>query len=137
MDHPRFDIDKLEASSLCISVYNKALDIILWNKACEEHFRLRKADVTGKNLFSVFPFIEDDYRVSCLRGAFEGRSYFFPSIPSRFSKGFCTQYILPHQTENNKVLSVLNIVQNLNGTTPMTAGQMVSGLTTEKLFHSR
>ncbi len=136
MDHHRFDIDKIEASSLCISVYNKALDIILWNKSCEEYFHLHSSAVLGKNLFSIFPFIEDDYRVVCLRGAFEGRSYFFPSIPYRFSKGLHTQHILPFQVENNKVLSVLNIIQNLNGTAPMTAEQLVSGLLAEKLLQA-
>lgn len=136
MDHPRFDIDKIESSSLCISVYNKALDIILWNKACEDHFRLRGAEVLGKNLFSIFPFIEDDYRVNCLRSAFDGRSYFFSKIPYRFSKGLYTQYILPFRVENNKVLSVLNIIQNLNGAAPMTAEQLVAGLLAEKLLQA-
>lgn len=136
MHHHRFDIDKIEASPLCISAYNKTLDIILWNKACEEHFRLRSAEVLGKNLFSIFPFIEDDYRVVCLRGAFEGRSYFLPKIPYRFSKGVCTQYIHPFRAEAGKVQSVLNIVQNLNGTDSMTAEQIVSALTADSLVQA-
>jgi PAS domain-containing protein len=136
MDHHRFDIDKIEASSLCVSVYNKALDIIIWNKACEEHFRLRSAEVVGKNLFSLFPFIEDDYRVVCLRGAFEGRSYFFSKIPYRFSKGIYTQYILPFRVEGGKVQSVVNIIQDLDGTESMTAEQLVSGLSAEKLLQA-
>ncbi|HEY0066204.1 MAG TPA: PAS domain-containing protein [Flavisolibacter sp.] len=136
MDHHRFDIDKIEASPLCISVYNKALDIILWNKTCEEHFRLRRSEVLGKNLFSLFPFIEDDYRVKCLRSAFEGRSYFFRKIPYRFSKGLYTQYILPYQVESNKVQSVLNIIQNLNGVESMTSEQIISDLSAESLLRA-
>ena len=137
MNHLRFDLDKIEASSLCISVYNKALDIILWNKSCEEYFLLRSSDVLGKNLFSVFPFIEDDYRVTCLRGAFDGRSYFFSRMPYRFSKGIYTQYIRPYKTDGQNVQSVLNIVQNVNGINSMTAEQIISGLSAESLVAVR
>lgn len=128
MQQRRFDTDKLESSPLCISGYNKDLDIILWNKSCEEHFQLEKSQVLGKNLLSVFPFIEDDYRVKCLHGAFDGRSYFFRKMPYRFSKGLYTQYILPCQAEGEKVESVLNIVQNLKNTDSLTQEQMLASL---------
>lgn len=137
MDQRPFDTGKIETSPLCISGYDRDLSIILWNRSCEAYFRLTRSEVIGKNLFSLFPFIEDDYRVKCLRGAFDGRSYFFREMPYRFSKGLYTQYILPYQIESGKVRSVLNLVQNLDSAASMTAEQMIAGLAPGYVFDNR
>jgi PAS domain-containing protein len=129
MSQQPFDINKIENSPFCISVYNQKLDVLLWNRSCEDYFRIKKDDILGKGLLSAFPFIEDDYRTQCLRKAFEGRTYFFNKVPYRFARGTYTQYIGPFETEENKVQSVINIVQDLTpGKEPFTREQMLESI---------
>jgi PAS domain S-box-containing protein len=123
-----FDNKFIEAAPYSISAYNAGLKIILWNSACEERFGIKKETILGKDLLTVFPYMNDDYRVNCIRNAFKGKSYFFENIPYRFHKGFYTQYITPLQVTHNRVDSVVNIVHDLGQSLPLTKEQLLESL---------
>ena len=62
-----FSATLIEQSPDCISGYDAALNIILWNKACEKKFSIAKELAIGKSLLTLFPKIEKDHRVQCLQ----------------------------------------------------------------------
>jgi PAS domain S-box-containing protein len=97
-----FDNKFIEAAPYSISAYNAGLKIILWNSACEERFGIKKETILGKDLLTVFPYMNDDYRVN--------------------------QYITPLQVTHNRVDSVVNIVHDLGQSLPLTKEQLLESL---------
>lgn len=107
------DAHKIEQSPDCISAYDAELNILIWNRACEEKFGIPKEEALSRNLLHLFPHIEEDYRVGCFRKTLhEGESFFFPNLPLLYTEGVYSQAILPLHNEQKAVVGTLNIIRN-------------------------
>lgn len=107
------DAAKIEESTDCISAYDDDLKILIWNKACEQKYGISKEKALHRNLLHLFPHIEQDYRVQCLRKCGqEQESFFFSNLPLLYSTGFYSQAILPLHTSDETVIGSLNIVRD-------------------------
>jgi PAS domain S-box-containing protein len=114
MQDDLFDASLIEQAPDCISGYDAALNITIWNSACEKKFGLSKEQALGKPLLTLFPEIEKDHRLQCLqKAAQEGASFFFSNLPYLFEDGFYTQAIIPLHDKNRQVFRVLNIVRDM------------------------
>lgn len=78
-----------------ISAYDRKLRVIAWNKLCEKKFSITARDALGKNLLEIFPDVDNDYRVKCLKEcALEGKDFYFAGLPYLYTKGFYSQLII-------------------------------------------
>jgi PAS domain S-box-containing protein len=108
-----FDTLKIEQSTDCISAYDAELRILIWNRACEEKYGISKQDAIDHYLLQLFPHIEHDYRVACLRTCLrEGQTFFFPNLPFLYGSGVYSQAIVPLHNEGREVIGTLNIVRD-------------------------
>jgi len=107
------DINKLNGSEDCISIYNQQLVIMKWNPACEKAFRIEASKAVRSNLLDLFPQVKNDYRITCLRdSATSGKSFFFTSMPYEFSDGFYSQLILPMRDNSRAIWGTINIIHH-------------------------
>jgi len=106
------DINKVNQSIDCISMYDQDLVIMKWNRACEKRFRIESSHAVRKNLLDLFPHIKNDYRVACLRDSVKlGKSFYFPGLPFEFSEGYYTQLIMPLKDQFDLVWGTINIIR--------------------------
>jgi PAS domain-containing protein len=108
------DLKKIDNATECISAYDNSLHVTLWNRACVEKFHIEAKKIIGKYLVDLFPYIENDYRVGCLRtAANEGQSYYFPNMAYLYTEQqqFYSQLIKPLR-EGDKLIGVINIVRD-------------------------
>jgi PAS domain-containing protein len=107
-----FDTHKIEQSTDCVSAYDAELRILIWNKACEEKYGIPKEKAVHQSLLHLFPHVEHDYRIACLRTCLrEGQAFFFPNLPFLYGSGVYSQAIVPLHNEHHEVIGALNIVR--------------------------
>lgn len=105
------DLEKIGTTSDLVSQYDRDLRIILWNPACEKRFSISREQAIGKRLTELFPQVENDFRVVCLkRSANEGLSFFFSNMPYAHNNGFYTQVIQSLKI-NDQPAFTLNVIR--------------------------
>lgn len=105
----QIDLQKIETSPDYISGYDVQLNVVVWNQAIATKYSIPKADAIGRNIIELFPFIEGDFRLQCLRDSIsEKKMFFFSALPYTNEDRIYTQLIIPGREEHNfHVLSVV------------------------------
>jgi two-component system, NtrC family, sensor kinase len=114
MHLPTLNQQLIYNASECISAYDDRLFITVWNRACERKFGVSEKEAVGKQLFDLFPHIEKDYRVKCMKEAITlGKSFFFSNMVYQYTNQphYYSQYIRPFKHSTGTV-GVINIVRD-------------------------
>lgn len=112
MDFCTLDLNIIDRSTDCISVYDEDLNIKVWNKAVEKKYGIGAAEAIGENLFDLFPHVKDDYRVRCMKEALAvNKNFYFTGLPYVYGNGTYTQVILPFENSSDERF-VMNVVRD-------------------------
>ncbi len=107
--------EKLNDSSIDrVMAINTKHEIIAWNKTSELLTGLSKGDVTTKNLFQIFPQINNDVEmVEAIQNAFNGMKSFLPAKPGFFNRQYIENHFIPLKEDNGKVIGIMNIMHDV------------------------
>ena len=107
------DENKIRNSADMISMYDLDLRITCWNPVCERKYKVTESKAMGKKLTEIFPFLEGDYRLNCIRDAIElGKSFYFPGMTYHYSEGRYYQAITPLKRGDKSIVGALNVVRD-------------------------
>lgn len=96
-----------------IAAYDINCRIIAWNKACEEHFALKKDEVIGKHFTEVFPGDKNREKANNITKALTGVRIHRPEENSSFANGFYEEFFIPLKRSTNEIFGVLTISHNI------------------------
>ena len=109
------DDEKIESSTDLISMYDKDLVVLKWNRACEKKFGIPAEKAINHSLHELFPDynLKEDYRYNCLvEAAHAGKSFYFPGLPYKYHEGIYYQAIVPLKNNPTTIVGALNVVRD-------------------------
>ncbi len=104
----------LDSSIDMTAAVDTNMQIIEWNKKCEQIIHLKKADVLGKNIEDIFPMLSNTTFIKGIYKALKGKT-----VRARYPKGFMGArrfleiYYTPIVTKNKAVAGVVIVVHDL------------------------
>ncbi|HUS02324.1 MAG TPA: PAS domain-containing protein [Chitinophagaceae bacterium] len=87
-------------------------NIILWNKKCEDHFRLKKEQVIGKNYFDIFPEQKTEKTIIRFNDVLNGEVVHELGEKSS-AKKYHDLHMTPLKDKSNKILGILHIMHDV------------------------
>lgn len=104
-----------DASIDQMTVFDKNLRFLAWNKRSEEIGGLKKEAVIGKTIFEVFPTVKDDADfMEAQAKALAGEYAYIPAKRGIYSKNFQQWFYVPLKNERGETYAVLNIIHDMN-----------------------
>jgi PAS domain S-box-containing protein len=98
-----------------IYVLDKDKQIMLWNRKCEEVFRMKKKDVTGLPLLELFPKLKEDVLVmDGIQRSYEGEFVHIPQRKNLYSSGYSELFYIPLLDANNVIYGTLQISHDIS-----------------------
>jgi PAS domain S-box-containing protein len=113
MERTYFDEALLDASADLISAFDRNLNVIVYNKACETVLGKTKKEVLGKNVLEVFPHLKGSQRIADLKRAFDGELIHHRERVNTYNDGYNENFIIPLKHENGDVFGVLAIAHDI------------------------
>jgi PAS domain S-box-containing protein len=108
------------AESLAENIIDKVLitdsnhTVVLWNKQCEEAFRISKAAALGKNFFDIFPQLNTADQIRLLNKVLEGETIFHPGLRSSWDKTFYNLHMMPVWSEDGtQINGIIHILHDI------------------------
>ena len=92
--------------------------IILWNKACETAYGVKKEAALGQNFFDIFPYLKTEEETQLLYKALKGERIFKEGIPATSGKRFYDLNMIPLWA-NDEVSGILHIVHDVTKETEL------------------
>lgn len=99
-----------EQASGRVIVMDRNMNYVCWNSTCEQHYRLRKEEVIGRNILEITPGFYDDPSYNALKKALGGTAVHLPAHPEASGKCFETM-LLPVSGDDGQVTHVLWLMQ--------------------------
>ncbi len=96
-----------------IMVLDTQLRITLWNKSYEEAFGIPRRELLGKKLVEVFPYLENDIKVTYLKAALEGKETIRQEFPFFRNQRIGEISIIPLKDNNGIIEGVLTIIHDI------------------------
>jgi PAS domain S-box-containing protein len=100
----------VESSPDYIIALDRNMNYMVWNKKCEEYYRLKKEQVIGKNLLEVFPSAHNTPAYEHFRRVLKGETI---HIPATTEGSRHETYLLPVKNEKNDIQAILWIEHDL------------------------
>ncbi len=98
-------------------VVDRGFSIVIWNAAMETMSGLRGADLIGKQLFAVFPFLSETGEERMIREALAGRAAASKDRPFRFEStrrsGYFDAHYKPWTGTSGEVLGVVAVIRDI------------------------
>lgn len=93
-----------------INAFDHNHQILLWNKKCEDFFKIDEASALGRKLEDILPYTKGNEKMVYLQRALSGIPIHI--LNDRFSnrKEIYEQRLIPIRDQQNKVIAALNIV---------------------------
>jgi PAS domain S-box-containing protein len=113
-----FNQEVIDGAKQGIVVYDRHLQITLWNRFMEDLTGIPASDVLGKNAIDLFPFHKETGVAQLMEGALSGRtgtSDDFHFIIAQTGKSGWTKGVYsPHYDAHDKIVGVIGIVQDIS-----------------------
>lgn len=88
--------------------------IKVWNKACEEAYKMEENGVIGRNFFDVFPQLKTEEEVVLFNRALKGEKFCLKGNRSVASHGFYDLHLLPiWNREHTEVNGIIHIIHDV------------------------
>lgn len=101
------NIDRLMA-------YDLNMDVVAWNKRCEEVYGIKKEEILGKPFFNFFPRIkETEALINALERSMNGETVHIPIHPNIYTKEYSELFYTPLRDAHDNVTGVLTIIHDL------------------------
>jgi PAS domain S-box-containing protein len=101
------NIDRLMA-------YDKNMNVVAWNKRCEEVYGIKKHEILGKPFFNFFPKLKDsDVLIRALERSMNGETVHIPMHANIYSKEYSEIFYTPLRDAANNLTGVLTIIHDL------------------------
>lgn len=97
-----------------IVVYDKETRIIVFNKACEDFFKLRKEDILGKTFAEVFPMGRDTSGEKDLHNALRGATIHNKVYYSPITRRYYENFITPLKDDQDEIYAALVIAHDIS-----------------------
>lgn len=96
-----------------ICAFDTNYNIISFNKICEEHYKLKREDVLGKNFFEVFPETKNTVREDELRRALNGEVVHNKDNRSPVLGIYIENFVVPLKNKSGSIFGGLIIAHNI------------------------
>lgn len=103
----------IENSVDMISAYNIDLELIAWNRKCEEWYGKSKKEVLGKHILEIFPHFKDKKIMNQLEEVKLGKQFHFSENKYKNTDGYYDSFLIPLKNKKNQILGVLIIIHDL------------------------
>ncbi|HEY7162232.1 MAG TPA: PAS domain S-box protein, partial [Acidobacteriota bacterium] len=103
----------IESSAHMIMVLDMNMKFLYWNKKSEEHYKLGKDKVIGRNILDIFPSFRKDETFHKIMQAWKGETVYIPVNREAKSDIYSDAYLIPIKGASNKVVAILWIVHEL------------------------
>jgi PAS domain S-box-containing protein len=100
----------VESSPDYIIALDRNMNYMIWNRKCEEFYRLKKEQVIGKNLLEVFPSAHNTPAYEHFRRVLKGETIHIPATAEGSNH---ETYLLPVKNEKNDIQAILWIEHDL------------------------
>ncbi|HEU4633623.1 MAG TPA: PAS domain S-box protein [Flavisolibacter sp.] len=87
--------------------------VLLWNKACEEVYKIKREAVIGKNFFDVFPQSKNEEQIGLLNLALNGETVFRQQVRSNSGNEYHDLRMLPLRNEQGDVLGIMHVLHDV------------------------
>lgn len=114
MERTQYAETIIDASIDCISVFDKDLRILAWNKRSEQVTGFRKEKLIGRRLFDVFPKLEENDKIrQGVESARAGQFHYTPAEKAIYSNGYYERYYVPLHNAEDETYAVLCILHEV------------------------
>lgn len=97
-----------------IMAYDTNINVIAWNKRCEEIYGIKKEEILGKPFFSFFPKLKDTPSITdALTRSINGEVVHIPVHKNIYSKEYSEIFYTPLKDAANNVTGVVTIIHDL------------------------
>jgi PAS domain S-box-containing protein len=104
----------VESSVDRIIALDRNMKYLVWNKKCEEHYGLKKAQVIGKNVLEVFPDTQNTPAYEEFRKVLRGETVYLPANKESGKENYHEVYLIPVKNDNGEIIAVLWILHDLS-----------------------
>ena len=105
----------IDASIDCISVYDKDMRFIAWNKRSEEMTNLKREAIIGKNLLDVFPkMAEHEELMEAYRRSLQGEYVHVPVKKGVYDNHYYERFFLPLKNEAGETYAMIKIMHDVS-----------------------
>ncbi len=87
--------------------------VILWNKSCEEVYKIKKEAAIGKNIFDVFPHLKNEDKIGLFNAALKGETIFRPRFKSFLRNEYYDLRLIPLKNEEGAVFGVMHMLHDV------------------------
>jgi len=98
---------------LLVSVFDRDLRVMFWNRQCEKYFGIVEAEALDKKLEELIPGIMDNENMNHLHKALEGQPVYVVNAKYERKTGTYDQVVIPLKKDDDTVYAVLNIIIDL------------------------
>ncbi len=111
--HARFIELVVENNVDMIAAFDNQLRVTVWNKAYEDMFGVSKEEIMGKRLTDVFPYLENDIKITYLKAALEGKETIRQEFPFFKNQRIGEISIIPLKDEEGAIAGVLTSIHDI------------------------
>lgn len=97
-----------------IMAYDRNLNVVAWNKRCEEIYGIKKEEILGKSFFAFFPKLKDAPAITdAFNRSMNGEVVHIPVHKNIYSKEYSELFYTPLKDAANNVTGVVTIIHDL------------------------
>jgi PAS domain S-box-containing protein len=97
-----------------IMAYDRNLNVIAWNKRCEEVYGIKKEEILGKPFFSFFPKLQEATPIKdAFNRSMNGQTAHIPVHKNIYSREYSELFYTPLKDAANNVTGVVTIIHDL------------------------
>lgn len=124
----------IENDPAMIVAYDENLNIIVWNKKCEEYSGLKKEEVLGESIFILFPETNQEQKLNTFNLVLkDGKSLHYPMVELKQNNGFGERWIMPLRNTSQQIIGILEITRDITQTIEMTTALEQQNIELEKI----
>ena len=124
----------IENDPAMLAVYDTNLMVIVWNKKSEEFTGVKKEEILGKYLFSIFPEYNNEQWLTKYNSVLnDGKSVHCPRFEAKRKKGCMESWLIPLKNTEHQIIGVLGITRDITETVEMAAACELKNAELEKI----
>lgn len=98
-----------------IMAYDRNMNVVAWNKKCEDIYEIKKEEIIGKPFFNFFPALKDQTVINnALKKSMNGETVKIPVHKNLYTSEFTEIFYAPLKDAENNVTGVVTIIRDLN-----------------------
>ncbi|MCD6062199.1 MAG: domain S-box protein [Flavipsychrobacter sp.] len=104
-----------DASIDQVLAFDTNMQVISWNRTCEQLTGISKEEIVGKHLLEVFPEIAANEEVmKAINNALKGFKTFVPANKGSYRGGYFESHFIPLKDDQDEVFGVMNIKHDVS-----------------------